>query len=79
MRTNKTLVSEASQTLTTPAIYAGTKRYGCMCEGCGAPVLANESACSYCRRPVDVVEVTTLQDTARRFVPAMPQPEPDWR
>ena len=65
-----------------------------MCEGCGAPVQANEHQCSYCLRPtdnyvgdftpiattdnVDRIEVTTISDDRPRFI-TVPQPKPERR
>lgn len=59
-------------------------RYRSTCRQCGAPHEAKASACGYCRSPMDgalsgeMVEVTTMGDRERRYVPAA-QPAPLFR
>jgi hypothetical protein len=59
-------------------------RYRSTCRQCGAPHEAKASACGYCLSPMDgapaveMVEVTTMGDRERRYVPAT-QPAPLFR
>lgn len=49
----------------------------CNCTQCGAPHEAHASVCGYCLSPrldlgsPDLIEVTTLSDSVRCFVPTM--------
>lgn len=56
------------------------RRYHGPCTQCGAPDETGAHLCAYCLSPrqvparcspMDEIEVTTLEDTVRRFVPAM--------
>ncbi len=51
-----------------------TRWHRTTCEACGAPFRLEDERCSYCmttRMPVDLVEVTTLDDPASRYVVRM--------